>query len=409
MTTDDQPAATRPHPGERVQILARGASAEERFTAFAEASIAGLTRIAVMLCGDEHRAHDLVQVALERTYRAWHRVGDGEPFAYARKVIATARIDTWRSTRRDLLVDPHQLRGAVTRDPAEAVLHRDEVVRALRMLPPAQRRVIVLRYLLDQTEAQTAAELGISVGAVKSATSRGLARLRVLLDGALVAPGPVPVNLDGRTMAERAVRREKRRRAVLAVGAAALAALLVVVGMWAVPGLWTAAPVLPGQRTSVLGPAPSSDPAWSDPPRYEPLARPAGSWTEESVGSLRLSVPSGWTRGGSPADTRRGSWYDGPAEVSNDRAELYVHRQAERYPWDKTVAADVTHVEVDGAASVLVVRDDDVGDFDRPVFSAVAEIVLEEGGVYVVEYTAPDGAQQEQLLGTILGSLAVDP
>lgn len=66
------------------------------------------------------------------------------------------------------------------------MLDRDQLVRALRTLPPAQRRVIVLRYLLDLGEADTAAELGVSVGSVKSAASRGLARLRVVLgdDGA---------------------------------------------------------------------------------------------------------------------------------------------------------------------------------------------------------------------------------
>jgi DNA-directed RNA polymerase specialized sigma24 family protein len=45
-------------------------------------------------------------------------------------------------------------------------------------LPAQQRRVIVLRYFEDLTEADTAEHLGISVGAVKSATSRGLARPR---------------------------------------------------------------------------------------------------------------------------------------------------------------------------------------------------------------------------------------
>ena len=44
-----------------------------------------------------------------------------------------------------------------------------------------QRRVVVLRYLLDRSEADTAAELGISAGTVKSTSSRALARLRTLV------------------------------------------------------------------------------------------------------------------------------------------------------------------------------------------------------------------------------------
>ena len=175
---------------ERVRVVAAGRTPAERFTAFAAASTPALSRIAYLLCGDEHRAGDLVQLALERTYRAWGRVGDGDPFAYARRVISTARIDAWRRTRRDVLSDPADLRPAPVPDGTRAVVDRDELVRALRMLPDAQRRVVVLRYLLDRSEAQTAEELGISVGSVKSSGSRGLARLRALLG----ADGPKNTN-----------------------------------------------------------------------------------------------------------------------------------------------------------------------------------------------------------------------
>ncbi len=58
---------------------------------------------------------------------------------------------------------------------------RDRVVRALLALPVKQRRVVLLRYVLDRSEAETAAELGIAVGTVKSTGSRALARLRTLI------------------------------------------------------------------------------------------------------------------------------------------------------------------------------------------------------------------------------------
>ena len=51
---------------------------------------------------------------------------------------------------------------------------------ALRRLTPRQRTVLVLRYFEDLTEVRTAAELGISSGAVKSMTRQALQRLRVL-------------------------------------------------------------------------------------------------------------------------------------------------------------------------------------------------------------------------------------
>jgi RNA polymerase sigma-70 factor (sigma-E family) len=413
MTIEDPHSPTRPPHSGRVRVLTTGSTAEEQFTAFAASSIAGLTRIAVMLCGDEHRAHDLVQVALERTYRAWDRVGDGEPYAYARRVIATARIDTWRRTRRDVSADPQQLRGATVPDSTESLLHRDELVRALRTLPPAQRRVVVLRYLLDQTEAQTAAELGISVGAVKSATSRGLVKLRGVLDADLRAPEPVPTPVpgeeEGRAMAQRAVRHEKRRRVALAAGSAALAVVLLVAGLWAVTGPLQSAPVLPGETPSVLS---TPNPVWEDPPPYQPVSTPPGSWTDETVGRLRLAVPSDWTNDSADQAAGRGSWFDGPASVPYDRAELTIYRQAERYPWDKTAepAPEVAGVDdVAGAASVLVVREDLVNDDDEPVYNTVVEVVLDDGGVYILQYTAPDDGTQQELLGAILGSLAVEP
>ncbi|PUB29674.1 RNA polymerase sigma-70 factor (sigma-E family) [Promicromonospora sp. AC04] len=176
MVSDDAAVLDDP----RATVVTTGTPAE-RFTMFARDRSPELSRIAYLLCGDVHRAADLVQLALERTYRAWNRVGDGDPFAYARKVIATARIDTWRRTKRDVLVAPADLRPGSASDGTQHVVDRDELVRALRQLPTGQRRIVVLRYLLDRTEKQTAEDLGISVGAVKSGASRGLDRLREVL------------------------------------------------------------------------------------------------------------------------------------------------------------------------------------------------------------------------------------
>ncbi|MFJ3407696.1 SigE family RNA polymerase sigma factor [Promicromonospora sp. NPDC090134] len=176
MVSDDAGVLDDP----RARVVTTGTTAE-RFTTFARERSPELSRIAYLLCGDTHRAADLVQLALERTYRAWNRVGDGDPFAYARRVIATARIDSWRRTRRDVLVAPADLRPGAASDGTQHVVDRDALVGALRLLPAGQRRVVVLRYLLDRSEKQTAEDLGISVGAVKSGASRGLDRLRAVL------------------------------------------------------------------------------------------------------------------------------------------------------------------------------------------------------------------------------------
>ena len=172
----------QPSTGE-ITVVRSGLDPVADFTMFAQANTPALYRIAYLLCGDQHRAQDLVQLALERTFKAWKKVGDGEPFAYARRVLATARIDSWRRTRREVLSDDPASSVPETRAPgSDAGLgERDRLVRALMSLSVKQRRVVVLRYLLDRSEAETAAELGISAGTVKSTASRALARLRTLV------------------------------------------------------------------------------------------------------------------------------------------------------------------------------------------------------------------------------------
>ncbi|MFI6424878.1 SigE family RNA polymerase sigma factor [Promicromonospora sp. NPDC050880] len=173
---------TQPRSGE-IAVIRSGVDPVADFTAFAQTSTPALYRIAYLLCGDPHRAQDLVQLALERTFKAWGKVGDGDPFAYARRVLATARIDTWRRTRREVLTDDPGSNLGERSTPASDVelAERDRLVRALMALSVKQRRVVVLRYLLDRSESDTAAELGISAGTVKSTASRALARLRALV------------------------------------------------------------------------------------------------------------------------------------------------------------------------------------------------------------------------------------
>jgi RNA polymerase sigma-70 factor (sigma-E family) len=157
---------------------------DAEFAAFMAASMPALHRSAFLLCGDAHRADELTQHALKRTYRAWPRARAGDPMAYARRVLMNLRVDGWRRTRREVLVDPHTLgHDAPWTDPDLG--DRDEVLRALLALPLKQRRVVVLRYLLDLSEAEVAAELDVPLGTVKSTASRALASLRSALGPAI--------------------------------------------------------------------------------------------------------------------------------------------------------------------------------------------------------------------------------
>ena len=148
---------------------------ELEFTAFAASASVSLSRTAYLLTDSQDLADDLVQEALARTYAAWDRVRPDEASAYARRILVNLNIDRHRR-RGATHVEWFDVPDPV--DPERRVDDRDEVARLLAGLTPRQRRIVVLRYFDDCTEAQVAEDLGITVGAVKSACSRALAGLR---------------------------------------------------------------------------------------------------------------------------------------------------------------------------------------------------------------------------------------
>jgi RNA polymerase sigma-70 factor (sigma-E family) len=138
-----------------------------------------LLHAAVLLAGGHADGEDLLQAALERVYKHWQRI-DGDPEGYLRRTLYHLAADGWRRksmlrTRLSLLA-----RADVQPDATASVDDRDQLVRLLRELPPGQRTAIVLRYWEELSEAESARLMGCSVGYVKSATSRGLRRLREL-------------------------------------------------------------------------------------------------------------------------------------------------------------------------------------------------------------------------------------
>jgi len=165
-------------------VLGTGAALgrDAEFTAFMIEAEPLLGRMAWLLCGDRHRAEELVQQALVRTYVAWPRARQHDPLGYARRTLANARIDAWRKHRREHLAAPEDLPDVVSGSGADGHAERELLVRALLQIPARRRRVVVLRYLMDLSEREVAEDLGISVGTVKSTAARGIAQLRVLLD-----------------------------------------------------------------------------------------------------------------------------------------------------------------------------------------------------------------------------------
>jgi RNA polymerase sigma-70 factor (sigma-E family) len=144
-----------------------------------------LLRTAYLLTGDRHLAEDLVQDALARTHRAWRRLRDVDHAdAYVRRAMYHLQISVWRRRRVAELLPGQLPEGYSTgTDHASTAVQRLALRQALLALPVRQRTAVVLRFLEDRSEADTAEIMNCSVGAIKSHTSRGLARLRQLMPG----------------------------------------------------------------------------------------------------------------------------------------------------------------------------------------------------------------------------------
>lgn len=137
-----------------------------------------LWRAAWLLVGDHQHAEDLVQTALSKCYFRYENFDDdGEFEAYVRTAIYRTFVSWWRrkSWRGEFAVET--IPEGVGEDNSESALRLD-VLRALDDLPRMQRAVIVLQYLEDRSLKDIADELGITVGAVKTHSSRGRAALR---------------------------------------------------------------------------------------------------------------------------------------------------------------------------------------------------------------------------------------
>ena len=150
-------------------------SFEDRFVPLADLAY----KVADRLVGERAEAEDLAQEALCRAYLRWRRVAAYDE-AWVARVTTNLAIGRWRRRR-------VATAAAAVRDPAERAdgagpgpdpVERLALVRALRSLPARQRSAVALRYLADLPEAEVAALLGCSPGAVKQHTHRGLAALR---------------------------------------------------------------------------------------------------------------------------------------------------------------------------------------------------------------------------------------
>jgi RNA polymerase sigma-70 factor (sigma-E family) len=143
-----------------------------------------LVRLAALLVRDTPTAEEVVQDSFIAMHESWQRLKDTEKaLAYLRQVV----VNRSRSVLRHRTVVDKNLQKAPPDMPsaehgAFVSLERSAVVAALRDLPDRQREAIVLRYYGDLSEAEIATAMGISRGAVKSHTARGMTALRAALE-----------------------------------------------------------------------------------------------------------------------------------------------------------------------------------------------------------------------------------
>ncbi|MEY9489438.1 RNA polymerase sigma-70 factor (sigma-E family) [Streptomyces calvus] len=157
-------------------------AASVEFHAFFERHYAELSRLAHLLTGEPDTADDLAADALLALWHRWDRVRAADhPAAYARGVVANLARTRIRSAVRErrriaLFFTPREERTENPDVPGVV-----DVQEALRRLPFRKRACVVLRHAFDLSEKDTALALGISVGTVKSQTSKAMAELQRLL------------------------------------------------------------------------------------------------------------------------------------------------------------------------------------------------------------------------------------
>lgn len=162
----------------------------EEFTEFVRATAPRLHRAALLLTGDHHLTDDLTQATYARVYASWRRVSRADdPLAYARRTLLNTYLSHRRLRRNsELPADPALLPEPSGSEGDHAT--RVDLLDALAQLSPHDRAVLVLRYWEDRSVADTAHDLGVTEGAVRTRSSRALQRLRPLLGADLTERTP---------------------------------------------------------------------------------------------------------------------------------------------------------------------------------------------------------------------------
>jgi RNA polymerase sigma-70 factor (sigma-E family) len=189
----DSPAA-RPAPTFTEFSRARGhdptdaQTAQTALAALYRAHAVGLVRLAHVMVGDIPTAEDVVQEAFCGLYRRWGQLADQQKaLHYLRaSVLNGCRSALRRGRVRDRHATSAEPTATISAETAAlAIQEQRMVMEAIRRLPDRQREVLILRFYLDEPEAEIARLMGIQQGTVRSTTHRALAALGHQLGGTL--------------------------------------------------------------------------------------------------------------------------------------------------------------------------------------------------------------------------------
>lgn len=156
------------------------AAKAERFLQLANGELDRAYRLAGLILGDSQEAQDATQDALLRAWRSAGSVREASAFQawFDRILVNVCRDRLRRRGRVRLIAIDDAPPIGLARDPFRSFHDQDEVTRAMAMLEPDERVVLVLHYWADLTLEAVAARTGWPVGTVKSRLHRGLDLVR---------------------------------------------------------------------------------------------------------------------------------------------------------------------------------------------------------------------------------------
>lgn len=148
-------------------------------------------RAAFLITHDAAAAQDVVQEALLRIYERIRHFDESRPFEpYFMRSVVNLALNTVQKDAKfaddgseadTSLLAALLTNAAPVEDQAEYALRKQQIIDALRQLPPRQRAAIVQRYYLEMSEKEMATALEAAPGTIKWLLNAARSRLRALL------------------------------------------------------------------------------------------------------------------------------------------------------------------------------------------------------------------------------------